>query len=152
MLKNNLISLHDTAFPDTDRLFTSPARADGSDEWVDFVTAFWHCECVCRLSEKAFTTKYQKWYKKHSYSFSEDKVLDIYVSACGHFSVLPKTDTAKLLVEQSVLQLQAASTLKRRWWPLHALTPRRTSPARWRPAAEAFPSADIPLCAGHFFW
>ena len=60
MLKNNLISLLDTAFPDANRLFTSPPRANGSEKWVDFVAAFWHCECVCGLSKKAFTTKYQK--------------------------------------------------------------------------------------------
>ena len=61
MLKNNLISLLDTAFPDANRLFSSPARADGSEKWVDFVDTFWHCECVCCLSEKAFAAKYQKW-------------------------------------------------------------------------------------------
>ena len=109
MLKNNLISLLDTAFPDANRLFTSPARADGSEKWVDFVSAFPHCECVCGLSEKAFTAKYQKWCKKHSYNFSRDKALDIYASACGHFSVMPKTGTAKLLVEQAVSQLRASS-------------------------------------------
>ena len=58
MLKNNLISLLDTVFPDANRLFISPPRADGSEKWVDFVAAFWHCECVCSLSEKAFTAKY----------------------------------------------------------------------------------------------
>ena len=110
MLKNNLISLLDTAFPGANRLFSSPPRADGSEKWVDFVAAFWHCECVCCLSEKAFISKYQKWCKKCSYNFSEDKALDIYASACGHFSVMPKTDTAKLLVEQAVSQLRATST------------------------------------------
>ena len=105
MLKNNLISLLDTAFPDANRLFTSPPRADGSEKWVDFVAAFWHCECVCGLSKKAFTTKYQKWCRKHGYNFSEDKALDIYVSACGRFGVMPKTKTAKLLVEQAISQL-----------------------------------------------
>lgn len=109
MLKNNLISLLDTAFPGANRLFSSPPRADGSEKWVDFVAAFWHCECVCGLSEKAFISKYQKWCKKCSYNFSEDKALDIYASACGHFSVMPKTDTAKLLVEQAVSQLWATS-------------------------------------------
>ena len=109
MLKNNLISLLDTAFPGANRLFSSPPRADGSEKWVDFVSAFWHCECVCGLSEKAFISKYQKWCKKCSYNFSEDKALDIYASACGHFSVMPKTDTAKLLVEQAVSQLRATS-------------------------------------------
>ncbi len=109
MLKNNLISLLDTAFPDANRLFSSPPRADGSEKWVDFIATFWHCECVCGLSEKAFTTKYQKWCKKHGYNFSQDKAFDIYASACGHFTVMPKTDTAKLLVEQAVAQLRATS-------------------------------------------
>ena len=109
MLKNNLISLLDTAFPNANRLFTSPPRADGSEKWVDFVATFWHCECVCGLSEKAFTAKYQKWCKKHGYNFSEDKALDIYASAFAHFGVMPKTDTAKLLVEQAISQLRATS-------------------------------------------
>ena len=103
MLKNNLISLLDTTFPDVNRLFASPARADGSEKWVDFVAAFWRCEYVCGQSEKAFTAKYQ------SYNFSQDKALDIYASACGHFSVMPKTNTAKLLVDQAVSQLRTAS-------------------------------------------
>lgn len=109
MLKNNLISLLDTAFPDANRLFTSPTRADGSEKWVDFISTFWHCECVCGLFEKAFTAKYQKWCKRHGYNFSQDKALDIYASACGHFSVMPKNDTTKILVEQAVSQLQATS-------------------------------------------
>ena len=110
MLKNNLISLLDTAFPDVNRLFSSPPRANGSEKWIDFVAAFWHCECVCGLTEKAFAAKYQKWCKKHGYNFSENKALDIYAAACGHFSVMPKTETAKLLVEQAVSQLRATSS------------------------------------------
>ena len=100
----------DTTFPDANRLFTSPPRADGSEKWVDFVATFWHCECVCGRSEKAFTTQYQKWCRKHGYNFSEDKALDIYASACRHFGVIPKTDTAKLLVEQAISQLQTTSS------------------------------------------
>lgn len=109
MLKNNLISLLDQVFPDANRLFTSPRRADGSEKWLDFIAAFWHCDCVCGLTEKAFTLKYQKWCRKQGYNFSEDKALDIYSSACGHVCVMPKTDTAKLLVEQATTQLQAVS-------------------------------------------
>ena len=105
MLKNNLISLLDTTFPDANRLFASPPRADGSEKWVDFVDAFWHCECVCGLSEKTFITRYQKWCRKHGYNFNENKALDIYASACGHFGVMP----TKLLVEQAISQLRATS-------------------------------------------
>ena len=65
MLKNNLISMLDTAFPEVNRLFTSPPRTDGSEKWVDFVAVFWHCECVCGLTEKAFVSKYRKWCDKH---------------------------------------------------------------------------------------
>ena len=54
MLKNTLVSLLDTTFPNANRLFHSPARADGSEKWVDFVTDFWHCKCVCERSEKMF--------------------------------------------------------------------------------------------------
>lgn len=109
MLKNNLISLLDTAFPDANRLFSSPPRADGSEKWVDFVAFFWHCACVCELSEKVFTTKYQKWCKKYGYNFSQEKALDIYASACGHVGVMPKTETAKLLLGQAVSQIRATS-------------------------------------------
>ena len=106
---NSANSVLDTAFPDANRLFISPSRADGNEKWVDFIAAFWHCECVCGLSEKAFTAKYQKWCGKHGYNFSEDKALDIYASAYGHFGVTPKTNTAKLLVEQAISQLRATS-------------------------------------------
>lgn len=73
------------------------------------MSAFWHCECVCDLSEKSFTAKYQKWCKKYSYYFSEDKAIDIYAYACGHFGVMPKIDTVKLLVKQAISQLQIPS-------------------------------------------
>jgi transposase len=109
MLKNSLISLLDTTFPDVNRLFNSPARADGSEKWVDFAADFWHCECVSKLSKKAFTAKYQKWCKKHSYYFSEEKAHGIYTEASSHIGVMPKTDTTKLLVEQAVSQLRATS-------------------------------------------
>ena len=81
MLKNNLISLLDTTFPGMNRLFNTPARADGSEKWVDFAADFWHCGCVCECSEKVFMNKYQRWCRKHGYNFSERKALDIYTEA-----------------------------------------------------------------------
>lgn len=109
VLKNNLISLLDTVFPNANRLFSSPSRADGSEKWVDFVAEFWHCECICERSEKAFVIKYQKWCKKHGYNFSEEKACVIYAEASGHIGVMPKSETTKLLVEQAVAQLRATS-------------------------------------------
>lgn len=109
VLKNNLISLLDTVFPNANRLFNSPVRADGSEKWVDFVAEFWHCGCVSERSEKAFVNKYLRWCRKHGYNFSEEKAHAIYAEASGHIGVMPKSDTTKLLVEQAVSQLRATS-------------------------------------------
>ena len=87
-LQNNLISLTDKTFPGVNELFSSPERADGHQKWVDFVMTFWHCDCICRVSEKVFTERYQKWCKRKGYHCSVEKALDIYASSCGHFTTL----------------------------------------------------------------
>ena len=110
MQKNNLVSLLDTTFPNANRLFHSPARADGSEKWVDFVAEFWHCECIRECSEKVFMTKYQRWCKKQGYNFREEKARSIYNEACGCVGVMPKSSTTKLLVKQAVSQLKATSS------------------------------------------
>ena len=110
MQKNNLVSLLDTTFPNANRLFHSPARADGSEKWVDFVAEFWHCECIRERAEKVFMTKYQRWCKKQGYNFRKEKARSIYNEACGCVGVMPKSGTARLLVEQAVSQLKATSS------------------------------------------
>ena len=110
VLKNNLISLLDTVFPNANRLFSSPIRGDGSEKWVDFVAEFWHCRCVSEKSERAFTSKYLRWCRKHGYNFREAKAHTIYAEASGHIGVMPKSETTKLLVKQAVSQLRATST------------------------------------------
>ena len=106
MLKNNLISLLDETFPGVNSLFTSaPRKTDGHEKWVDFVAKFWHCECVCGLSENVFKERYQKWCKNADYNFSEDKAKTIYAKSSGHVSTLPKTDATRLLIAHAVDQL-----------------------------------------------
>ena len=97
-LQNNLISLTDKTFPGVNELFSSPERADGHQKWVDFVLSFWHCECVCRISEKAFTERYRKWCKRKGYNFSGEKALDLYADSCGHMTTLPKNTAAQQLI------------------------------------------------------
>ena len=127
VLKNNLISLLDTVFPNANRLFSSPIRGDGSEKWVDFVAEFWHCHCVSEKSERTFTNKYQRWCKKHGYNFREAKAHTIHAEASGHIGVMPKSETTKLLVEQAVAQLRATSAaliaLKREMLTLAAQLP-----------------------------
>jgi len=106
-LQNNLISLLEKTFPGANELFTSPGKADGRLKWVDFVTTFWHCDCICRITPKAFAERYQKWCKRNGYNFSQDKADDVYVSSAGHFPTLPKNENTKLLITCAATQLTA---------------------------------------------
>jgi len=106
-LQNNLIALLDKTFPGVNALFDSPTRDDGHQKWVDFVTKFWHCDCITRISQKAFTERYQKWCKRNGYNFSEAKVEDVYFSSAGHFPTLPMNDNTKLLITSATAELTA---------------------------------------------
>lgn len=107
--KNNLIALMDETYPGANKFFTSPKRADGSEKWVDFIEKFWHADCVCNLSLKSFTEKYQKWCKKHGYNFQPDKPAEIYNASKELIPILAKDDMTKLFVQQAVTQLNAIS-------------------------------------------
>ena len=72
MLKNNLIALLDQTFPGVNTLFSSPAREDGHEKWVDFAAKFWHCQEVTKLSERAFKERYAKWCKRNGYRYADD--------------------------------------------------------------------------------
>ena len=106
-LQNNLISLTDKTFPGVNELFSSQDRTDGHQKWVDFVMTFWHCDCICRPSEKAFTERYQKWCKRNGYHFSIQKAHDIYAKSRDHFTTLPKSENTKLLITTAAQQLLA---------------------------------------------
>lgn len=110
-LQSNLISLTDKVFPGVNELFSSPERADGHQKWVDFVTTFWHCECISLVSEKAFTERYQKWCKRMGYNFSAAKASDIYVESLGHIVTLPKNNNTKLLIQTAAKELTAMTEL-----------------------------------------
>jgi len=106
-LQSNLISLTDKVFPGVNEIFKSPERSDGHQKWVDFVTTFWHCECISRVSEKAFIERYQKWCKRLGYNFSVAKASDIYIESLGHIVTLPKNNNTKLLIQTAAKELTA---------------------------------------------
>lgn len=105
-LKNNLITLIDGTFPGLNTLFKSaPRDSDGHEKWIDFAAKFWHCECVCGKSEKAFIDRYQKWCAKAGYRFSVEKAAAIYAHAGSQVNTLPMADAVKCLVTLAVAQL-----------------------------------------------
>lgn len=108
-MKNNLIGILDQTYPGVNTYFDCPAREDGSQKWVDFAAAYWHVDCVRKLSLNAFTDHYQKWCKRKKYNFSKSKAEEIHGAAKELVPVLPKDDLTKLIVKQAIEQLNTAS-------------------------------------------
>ena len=108
-MKNNLIALLDQTYPGADDFFTSPARSDGSQKWVDFIYTYWHVDCVRSKSLSAFTTHYQNWCKRKGYNFCPDKAERIYQVSCDLIAVFPKDDNTKMLIRRAVEMLNTVS-------------------------------------------
>lgn len=101
-LQNNLIAILDLTFPGINDRFSSPIRPDGHCKWADFAYTYWHTECVCGKSLNAFTEHYQNWCKKHGYIFKKEKASDLYQFSKELIPVLPKNDTTKQLIRQTI--------------------------------------------------
>lgn len=108
-MKNNLIALLDQSYPGANSFFTSPARSNGSQKWVDFVHTYWHVDCVRGKSLQAFTEHYRNWCKRKGYSFSAGKAETIYKVSSDLIAVFPKDGGTKMLVQQAVEMLNAIS-------------------------------------------
>lgn len=108
-LKNNLIALLDQSYPGVNALFDSPVREDGSQKWVDFAAAFWHADCVRKLSKAAFSEKYRKWCKRNGYQFKASKAEEIYESSRELLPMLPKDSLTKVMIQEAITQLNNVS-------------------------------------------
>lgn len=108
-MKNNLIALLDETFPGINTFFDIPARNDGSQKWVDFVTTFWHVDCVRKQSLSSFSERYRSWCKKKKYNFQPRKSKEIYEFSQALIATLPRDTLTKLLIQQEVEQLNIAS-------------------------------------------
>lgn len=106
---NNLIALLEQTFPEVRKCFDSPVRSDGSQKWVDFVITFWHADCVRKYSKEAFAERYQKWCKRHGYFVRSNTVEKVYTLAKNAVVLVPKSQTAKVIVQEAAKQLTAIS-------------------------------------------
>ncbi|MEW8986169.1 MAG: IS110 family transposase [Bacillus sp. (in: firmicutes)] len=107
--KSNLIALLDNTYPDVNKLFNSPVRENGSEKWVDYVSSFWHVDCVRKIGLKAFTERYRAFCKKNQYNFQPSKPEILFKASKELVAVFPKEKTYKLLIQQSIQQLNLAS-------------------------------------------
>jgi transposase len=108
-MKNNLIALLDQTFPGVNSLFDSPARSDGSQKWVDFISTFWHVDCVRKMSLSLFIDSYKAWCKRKGYNYQATKPVEIYSFSKDLIAMLPKDDITKMLLHQAIDQLNIAS-------------------------------------------
>lgn len=106
---NNLIALLEQTFPGVRKCFDSPVRSDGSQKWVDFVIAFWHADCVRKYSKEAFAERYRKWCKRHGYLVRSNTVDEVYTLAQNAVVLVPKSQTAKVIIVEAAKQLNAIS-------------------------------------------
>ena len=105
-LKNNRIALLDGTFPGVNTLLKSaPRDTDGHEKWVDFAGKFWHRQCVCGNSEKAFANQYRKWCAKAGYRFNAEKAVAIYSHAGSQVDTLPMSSAIQSLITHAVAQL-----------------------------------------------
>jgi transposase len=102
----SLTMMLDQSFPGINTLFSSsPRKSDGHEKWIDFAEKYWHVECVTGLTLKKFCENYQKWCRKAGYNYSQAKATTIHETARSYFSVLPKSDSTKLIITLAVAQL-----------------------------------------------
>lgn len=105
--KTNLISLLDMTYPGVNDLFSSPARSDGSEKWVDYAASFWHVDCVRKIGLKAFTGRYKAFCKREGYNFSESRAKELFDASKELVAVFPKERSYKAMIEMSIKQLRA---------------------------------------------
>ena len=95
-------------------MFTSPVRSDGHLKWVDFVSVFWHVECVTKLSLKAFAERYQAFCKKYDYKVHFGKAEQLYAYSKDIAPSVHRDDTYKSMILIAVQQFnQLSSSVER---------------------------------------
>lgn len=104
--KANLISLLDMTYPGVNDLFSSPARSDGSEKWVDYAASFWHVDCVRKTGLKAFTERYKAFCQRDGYNYSEARAKELFEGSKELVAVFPKERSYKDLIEMSIKQLR----------------------------------------------
>ena len=109
VMRNGLVTLTEQTFPGINKLLPSTTRtASGHFKWVDFCKRFWHRDCVAGVSLKAFAETYYTWCRREGYNYSDADAAKIHRAAREVTAILPKCESTKRLVVQSVDMLNAA--------------------------------------------
>lgn len=106
--KIRLGNILDRTMPGLRPLFgASYAQVTGKDKLCDFVSSYWHYDCITRMSESRFIQSYNAWSKKKGYRASDEKAKTIYALACRGIPTLPSSlSSTKMLVQEAVNAIQ----------------------------------------------
>lgn len=103
--RTNLISLPDMTYPSVNFLFSSPAREDGKEKWLDYTESFWHVDYVRKFSLKTFTGRYQAFCKRQGDNFSAGKPEELYQATKKLVAVYSKDKVYKDFIMARTEQL-----------------------------------------------
>ncbi len=111
--KIRLNNILDRTMPGLRPLFgASYAQVRGKDKLCDFVSAYWHYDCITRMSEVKFIQSYNAWSKKKGYRANEEKAKTIYALARSGIPTLPSNlASTKMLVQEAVNAIQLVNSI-----------------------------------------
>ena len=111
--KIRLNNILDRVMPGIRPLFgASYAQVRGKDKLCDFISAYWHCDCITKLSEAKFVQSYNAWSKKKGYRANDEKAKTIYTLASSGIPTLPSNlASTKMLVQEAVNTIQLMNSI-----------------------------------------
>lgn len=84
------------------------------------------------MSLTAFTERYRKWCKRHSYNFSQSRAIEIHSEAQNLIGMLPKDTLTTTMVRQAINALNAGTAfLERLKAEMRALAAQRSRNILW---------------------
>lgn len=111
--KVRLNNILDRTMPGLRPLFgASYAQVRGKDKLCDFVSAYWHYDCITKMSEVKFIQSYNAWSKKKGYRANNEKAQQIYALARTGIPTLPSNPAStKMLVQEAVNAIQVMNSI-----------------------------------------
>ena len=111
--KVRLNNILDRTMPGLRPLFgASYAQVRGKDKLCDFVSVYWHHDCITKMSKTKFVQSFNAWTKKKGYRANSEKAKQIYALARAGIPTLPSNlSSTKMLVQEAVNAIQVMNSI-----------------------------------------
>ena len=103
---NNLTDLLDQTMPNIKTLLSNANASKTKSKLCDFVSEFWHYDCIATMTEKRFCTAFDRWAKKKGYRSDEAKALAIYALSMSSIPTMPSDcPSTKMLIYKTFISI-----------------------------------------------